>query len=182
MTSLRRRRHPGVLPFGPHRPRIAPSAFLAPGVWIVGEVTVERDASVWFGAVIRGDAGPIVVGPETLVEDNVVMHGQVTTGQACVLGHGAVLHGCVVGDRVVIGSQAVVFNATIGEGSIVAIGSVVYPGTVVPPSTIFRNGPATNEPRVEPVGDRLKAWDAEFYQGLIATYRGIRAKGRTRRD
>jgi carbonic anhydrase/acetyltransferase-like protein (isoleucine patch superfamily) len=184
MTSPRRRRHPGVLPFGVHRPRIDPSAFLAPGAWIIGEVTIEREASIWFGAVIRGDVGPIVVGAETLVEDNVVMHGRVTTGRACVLGHGAVLHGCVVGDRAIIGSQAVVFNATIGEGSIVAIGSVLYPGTVVPPSTIFRNGPGSNEPRVEPVGDRLKAWDAGFYQTLVATYRKTKPRGQrtTRRD
>jgi carbonic anhydrase/acetyltransferase-like protein (isoleucine patch superfamily) len=173
-----------VLPFGVHRPHIDPSAFLAPGVWIIGEVTIEREASIWFGAVIRGDGGPIVIGPETLVEDNVVMHGQVTTGQGCVVGHGAVVHGCVIGDRAVIGSQAVAFNATIGEGSIIAIGSVVYPGTVVPPSTIFRNGAGANEPRMEPVADRLKAWDAGFYRKLVATYRNARPRGqgRARRD
>ena len=65
-----------------------------------------------------------------------------------MIGHGAVLHDCVVGDRAVIGSNAVVFDATVGEGSLVAVGSVVFPGTVVPPHTVFRNGAGGNQPTV----------------------------------
>src|SRR4029079_13919476 len=124
----------GVVPFGRHRPVIAPDVFVAPGTWIIGEVTIAAAASVWFGAVLRGDAGPIVIGPGTLVEDNVVLHGAITTGTAVVLGHGAVVHDSTIGDRAVIGSNATVFGATVGEGAIVAIGSVVNPRTVVPPN------------------------------------------------
>jgi carbonic anhydrase/acetyltransferase-like protein (isoleucine patch superfamily) len=175
-VSPRRARGPaGVLPFGAHRPRIDPTVFVAPGAWVIGQVTIEREASVWFGAVVRGDFEPIVIGPESLVEDNVVVHGRVTVGRACVIGHGAVLHECSVGDRTVVGANAVVFNAILGEGAIVAIGSVVYPGTVVPPHTLFRNGAGANRPSLEPVGDRLRRWDAAAYRRILDVYRGAGA-------
>jgi len=176
--------------YGQHRPRIAPSAFIAPGAWLIGQVTVERDASVWFGAVVRGDMGPIVIGPESIVEDNAVVHGRVTTGRGAIVAHGAVVQDCTLGDRAVVGANAVAFNATIGEGSIVTIGSDVYPGTVIPPITVFRNGAGGNQPSLQPVGDRLKKWDAGNYRSLIEVYRqapvgqrtaGIRGAGRSRR-
>ena len=146
---------------------------------MIGRVTVERDASVWFGAVVRADMDPIVIRPESIVEDNVVVHGRVTTGRGSILGHGAVVQDCSVGDRAVVGANVVAFNATIGEGAIIAIGSVVYPGTVIPPFTVFRNGAGGTQPKLKPVGDRLKKWDAGNYRGLIEVYRGSgRAAGR----
>jgi carbonic anhydrase/acetyltransferase-like protein (isoleucine patch superfamily) len=182
-----------ILPYGRHRPRIAPSAFIAPGAWLIGQVTVEQDASVWFGAVVRGDMEPIVIGPESIVEDNAVVHGRVTTGRGAIVAHGAVVQDCTLGDRAVVGANAVAFNATIGEGAIVAIGSVVYPGTVIPPFTLFRNGAGGNQPSLQPVGDRLKKWDAGAYRSLIEVYgqtpvgrrpaatRGARARARSGR-
>jgi len=162
----------GVVPFGRHRPVIDPSVFLAPGAWVIGEVTIAAGASVWFGAVIRADAGPIVIGPGTLVEDNVVIHGVVTTGRDVVLGHGAIVHDATIGDRAIVGSNATVFNATVGEGAIVAIGSVVNPHTEVPPDTVFRNGPAENAPTLTPIRRRPEKWAANFYDRLIRIYQG----------
>jgi carbonic anhydrase/acetyltransferase-like protein (isoleucine patch superfamily) len=162
----------GVVPFGRHRPVIAPGVFVAPGTWIIGEVTIAAGASVWFGAVLRGDAGPIVIGPGTLVEDNVVLHGAVTTGEGVVLGHGAVVHDSTIAARAVIGSNATLFGATVGEGAIVAIGSVVNPHTVVPPSTVFRNGPHANDPSLAPVRSHPDKWAASYYDRLIRIYRG----------
>ncbi len=159
-----------VLSYGRHRPRIAPSAFIAPGAWLIGQVTVEQNASVWFGAVVRGDMEPIVIGPESIVEDNAVVHGRVTTGRGAIVAHGAVVQDCTLGDRAVVGANAVAFNATIGEGAIVTIGSVVYPGTVIPPFTLFRNGAGANQPTLSPVGDRLKKWDAGAYRLLVEVY------------
>ena len=171
MSRSRVRAPATVLPYGQHRPRIAPSAFIAPGAWLIGQVTVEQDASVWFGAVVRGDMEPIVIGAESIVEDNAVVHGRVTTGRGAIVAHGAVVQDCTLGDRAVVGANAVAFNATIGEGAIVAIGSVVYPGTVIPPFTLFRNGAGGNQPSLQPVGDRLKKWDAGAYRSLIEVYR-----------
>jgi carbonic anhydrase/acetyltransferase-like protein (isoleucine patch superfamily) len=162
----------GVVPFGRHRPVIAPDVFVAPGAWIIGEVTIAAGASVWFGAVLRGDAGPIVIGPGTLVEDNVVLHGAITTGAGVILGHGCVVHDSTIGDRAVIGSNATVFSATVGEGAIVAIGSVVNPHTVVPPRTIFRKTAGMDPPALGPVRSHPDKWAASFYDRLIRVYRG----------
>ena len=85
---------------------------------MIGRVTIGARASVWFGAVLRGDFDPIRVGAESLIEDNAVLHGRVVVGRRCVIGHGAVLHGCTVGDDAVIGANAIVFDgARVGAGS-----------------------------------------------------------------
>ena len=166
-----------AIAFGRHRPRIHPSAFVTEGAFVVGRVTVARGASIWFGAVLRGDFEPIRVGEESLIEDNAVLHGRTTVGRRCVIGHGAVLHGCTVGDGAVVGVNAVVFDgARIGAGALVSAGSVVYPGTRVPPRTIFRNSAAGNHPTIAPVGRRMRRWPATSYRRVVATYR----KGGTR--
>lgn len=166
---------PGI-PFGRHRPRIHPSAFLTEGTHVVGRVTVAPRASIWFGAVLRGDFEPIRVGAESLVEDNAVLHGRVIVGRRCVIGHGAVLHGCTVGDGAVVGANAVVFDgAKIGTGALVTAGSVVYPGTRVPPRTVFRNSAGGNHPTIAPVGSRVRRWQATAYRRIIATYLSGRA-------
>jgi carbonic anhydrase/acetyltransferase-like protein (isoleucine patch superfamily) len=169
---------PAGIPFGPHRPRIHPSAFITEGTYLIGRVTVGPRASIWFGAVLRGDFAPIRVGDESLIEDNVVLHGRVVVGRRCVIGHGAVLHGCTVADGAVVGANAVVFDrARIGEQALVAAGSIVYPNTRVPPRTVFRNAAGGNHPTIEPVGARMGQWRATSYRGLIATYRAGRAAG-----
>jgi carbonic anhydrase/acetyltransferase-like protein (isoleucine patch superfamily) len=160
-----------AIPFGRHRPRIHPSAFVTEGAYVVGRVTVARRASIWFGAVLRGDFEPIRIGEDSLIEDNAVLHGRVIVGRRCVIGHGAVLHGCTVADGAVVGVNAVVFDgARIGAGALVAAGSVVYPGTRVPPRMVFRNSAGGNNPTVEPVGRRMRRWQATSYRRIVATY------------
>lgn len=164
-----------AIPFGCHRPRVHPSAFVTEGAYVVGRVTVARRASIWFGAVLRGDFDPIRVGEDSLVEDNAVLHGRVVVGRRCVIGHGAVLHGCTIGDGAVIGVNAVVFDGVrVGAGALIAAGSIVYPGTRVPPRTVFRNSAGGNHPSIEPVGRRMRRWRAGAYRRLIATYRARR--------
>jgi carbonic anhydrase/acetyltransferase-like protein (isoleucine patch superfamily) len=164
-----------VIRFGRHRPRIHPSAFLTEGTYLVGRVTVARRASIWFGAVLRGDFAPIRIGEDSLVEDNVVVHGRVVVGRRCVIGHGAVLHGCTVGDGAVVGINAVVFDgARVGAGALVAAGSIVYPGTRIPPRTVFRNSAGANRPSIEPIGRRGRHWRATTYRRVVATYRAGR--------
>ncbi len=161
-----------VFSFGRHRPRIHPTAFVTPGTYIVGRVTIKARASVWFGAVLRGDFGRIEIGEGSLIEDNVVVHGSVVVGKQCVVGHGAILHACSIGDRAVIGANAVVFDgAVVGAGALVAGGSVVYPKTRVARRTVFRNSAGGNNPSVAGVGDRLSYWRAESYASIIAAYR-----------
>jgi len=164
---------PAGIAFGRHRPRIHPTAFLTEGTYVIGRVTVGPRASIWFGAVLRGDFEPIRIGAESLIEDNVVLHGRVVVGRRCVIGHGAILHGCTVADGAVIGANAVVFDgARVGAGALVTAGSVVYPKTRIPPHTLFRNSAAGNHPLTEPIGRRLQRWEVTSYRRLIAVYRG----------
>lgn len=176
-------KRPDGIPFGRHRPRIHPSAFVTGGAHVIGRVTVGPRASIWFGAVLRGDFAPIRIGEESLIEDNAVLHGRVVVGRRCVIGHGAVLHGCSVGDGAVIGANAVVFDeARIGTGALVAAGSVVYPKTRVPPGTVFRNSAGGNDPSIGPVGSRTRRWRATSYRELIARYRDAGVRPATRRS
>jgi len=129
------------------RPEVADDVFLAPSAMLIGDVRVAAGASIWFGAVLRGDFGAIVVGPGSNVQDNVVIHvGEAwptVLGANVTVGHGAVLEGCTVGDGAVIGMNATVLpHATIGSEAIVAAGSVVGEGMQVPARTLAAGVPA----------------------------------------
>ena len=140
-------------------PAIAPSARLAETASLIGDVALEENASVWYGAVLRGDAGPIRVGAGSNVQDNCVLHcaagAPLAVGRNAVVGHGAILHGCTVGDGCLVGMGAVVLDGCVlGEGSIVAAGAVVPPGTCVPPRSLVVGVPGRV---VRPVRDEEAA-------------------------
>ena len=118
-------------------PKIHPTAWVAPGAFVRGDVTIDEQANIWYNAVLRGDQESITVGKATSVQDNCVLHGDagcnVVVGQYVTVGHGAVLHGCTVEDNCLIGMNAVVLDhAVIGAGSIVPPKSLVVgvPGKV----------------------------------------------------
>lgn len=128
-------------------PVVADSAFIAPGAVIVGDVRLEAGSSVWYNAVLRAEAAPIVLGADSNLQDTVVCHVDggfpLTIGARVSVGHGAVLHGCTVEDDCLIGMSATVLNgAVIGAGSLVAAGAVVLEGTVVPPGSLVAGVPA----------------------------------------
>lgn len=137
-----------ILPFGGHVPRIGRDVFLAPNATIIGDVEIADGASVWFGAVIRGDIGPIRIGPRTNVQDLACLHltaglSQTILGADITVGHGAIVHGAVIGDRCLVGMGSIVLdNAQVGEGSVIAAGSVVTARTVIPPRSLVRGTPA----------------------------------------
>jgi len=137
---------PLILPFRDVAPSIPASAWLAPNSTIVGAVTLGERASVFYGAVLRGDMDAITIGDDTNLQDNVTMH--VDSGQPAVIGarvsvgHGAILHGCTVEDDCLIGMGATVLNgAVVGAGSLVAAGSVVLEGTIIPPRSLVAGVP-----------------------------------------
>ncbi len=126
-------------------PRLSGS-YLAEDVSIIGDVTVKPGASIWYGAVLRGDVEPIVIGENTSVQDNSVAHcasGYPTIiGRDCVVGHNAILHSCTVEDGCLIGMGAILLDGcVIGKGSIVAAGAVVSPRTVIPPNSMVMGVP-----------------------------------------
>ena len=129
-------------------PRVDPSAWLAPGSVIVGDVEIGEDCSIWYGTVIRGDLHRIRIGPRTNVQDQSVVH--VTKGRFAAeigaevtVGHRAVVHGCRIGDGALIGIGAVVMDgAVVGAEALIAAGSVVTPGTVVADGFLALGTPA----------------------------------------
>jgi len=126
--------------------RIHPTVFIAETATVIGDVTIHKDASVWFGAVIRGDADKIVIGEGTNVQDGVVIHCDenlpTIIGKRVVIGHRAVVHGATIADNVMIGIGSIVLNgAKIGEYSIIAAGALVPEGKEILPRSLVMGVP-----------------------------------------
>jgi carbonic anhydrase/acetyltransferase-like protein (isoleucine patch superfamily) len=128
------------------KPSIDDTAWIARGAVVVGDVTIEAQTSVWYAAVLRADLERIHLGPGSNVQDGAVVHADpgfpVVVGERVSVGHGAILHGCRVGDDVLIGMHATVLNgASIGAGSLVAAGALVLEGTTIPPNSLVAGVP-----------------------------------------
>ncbi|HEU0016527.1 MAG TPA: gamma carbonic anhydrase family protein [Longimicrobium sp.] len=166
-----------ILPFAGIWPRVHPTAFVAPTATIIGNVTVEEEASVWFGAVIRGDepAHEIRVGARTSVQDNVVLHvsrqGPTVIGPDVTLGHGCILESCVVGRGALIGMNAVVLQkATVGDEALVAAGAVVGAGVEVPARHLAAGAPAVVKKELQGESLRWVSTSAAHYVELSREY------------
>ena len=128
-------------------PDIHPSAFVAPGAVIRGEVHLAENSSVFYNAVLRGDRAPISIGEGTNIQDNCVVHVEydlpVTVGKNVTVGHGAILHGCTVGDETLIGMGAIVLNgAQIGKSCLIGAGALVTQNAVIPDGCMAVGSPA----------------------------------------
>src|SRR6201746_2008449 len=128
-------------------PRVAGDAFIAPTAVLIGDVTVEAGASIWFGAVLRGDNSAIVIGAGSNVQDNCVIHcaDELPTivGDNVTVGHMAMLEGCTIGDGSLIGMGAIVLQrAKVGAASLIAAGAVVGEGVEIPAGVLAAGVPA----------------------------------------
>src|SRR5579875_2482531 len=165
-----------ILPFDGARPEVDPSAYVAPTATLIGRVRVAADAVVMFGAVLRGDRDAIVLGSGSNLQDNVVVHcdpGSPTeVGTGVSVGHGAVLHGCTIGDDCLVGMNATVLNgAVIGAGSLVAGGAVVLEGTEIPARSLVAGVPAkVRRTLTDEEVDRIRE-NAATYLALAGVYR-----------
>lgn len=153
------------------------SAYIAPGAVVVGNVTLAAEASVWFQAVLRGDAEAIRVGKQSNVQDGCVLHADpgfpCLLGERVTVGHGAIVHGAIVEDDVLIGMRAVIMNgARIGRGSIIAAGALVTEGTQIPPGSVALGQPAVVK---RPAGDRDLAYIQHATEHYVAAARAYRA-------
>jgi carbonic anhydrase/acetyltransferase-like protein (isoleucine patch superfamily) len=140
------------------RPRIHPTAFVAPTASVMGDVTLGPDSSVWYGAVLRGDMAPIVVGAETNLQDGTIVHVDeevpCVVGDRVGVGHRVILHGCTVGPHCLIGMGSTLLNGVvIGEGSVVAAGAVIPEGMQVPPGSLVMGVPGRI---IRPVDEALR--------------------------
>ena len=140
-----------VYALGEVAPRIDSHAYIHPDAVVIGDVTLGPDTTVWPGAVLRGDYGPIVVGARTSIQDGTVVHAgpgfPTTVGSGCVVGHLVHLEGCILEDECLVGSGAVVLHhAVIGSGATVGAGAVVPRQMQVPPGSLAVGIPAVVKP------------------------------------
>ncbi|HET7195814.1 MAG TPA: gamma carbonic anhydrase family protein [Nocardioides sp.] len=129
------------------RPTVHPEAFVAPTATLIGDVTVEKGASVWYGAVLRADICTIVIREDANVQDNSVLHAGpdqiLDVGPGATVAHTCVVHGAVIGERALVGNGSTVLDgATIGAGSMVAAGALVTPQTEIPDGVLAAGAPA----------------------------------------
>ena len=154
-------------------PQIAPSAWVADTAVLVGKVVVEDDASVWFGAVARGDNEEIRIGAGSNVQENAVLHTDMgyplTIGANCTIGHKAMLHGCTIGDGTLIGMGATVLNgAKIGSGCLIGACALITEGKVIPDGSLVMGSP----------GKVVRELDQTARGRLLASAAGYQANAR----
>jgi carbonic anhydrase/acetyltransferase-like protein (isoleucine patch superfamily) len=164
-----------ILPFDGRTPRIAANAFIAPTATVIGDVTIGEEASVWFGAVLRGDIGRIEIGARSSVQDNAVLHttDRIATvvGDDVTIGHGAVLEGCTIERGALVGMNAVVLHeAVVGAEALIGAGSVVTDGTKIPPRTLAAGSPCRVRKPLEGVAAQWIARAGPAYVRLSRRY------------
>jgi len=129
------------------QPVLGADAWVAPSADVIGDAHLGDEASVWFGAVIRADNTPIIVGARSNVQESAMLHSDpgapLTIGAGCTIGHHAILHGCTIGDNVLVGMGATILNrAVIGDGCLVGAGALVTEGKIFEPGSLIVGSPA----------------------------------------
>ena len=141
--------------------------YLAPGAVVTGDVELGTEASVWYNAVLRGDSGKITVGDRTNIQDGCILHEKTAVGADCTVGHGAILHGCTVGDGCLIGMGAIVLTgAVLGEGCLVGAGALVTGKTNAPAGSVLLGSPAKIVKELTPEQILAQKQDAMHYVEL----------------
>ena len=130
-----------------HKPNLHPTVRVAENATIVGKATLAEDVNVWYSAVIRADGAEIVIGARTNIQDAAVLHcdsgSPVHVGKNVVIGHGAIVHSCTVGDNSLIGMHATILNhAVVGKNCIIGAGALVPEGMVIPDNSVAVGVPA----------------------------------------
>jgi carbonic anhydrase/acetyltransferase-like protein (isoleucine patch superfamily) len=175
-----------ILPYKGRWPTIAAGAFVAPTATVVGDVTIEEGASVWFGAVIRADEERVVIGRGSNVQDNCTIHIDngvpCLIGVNCTLGHGAIVHGATIGDGALIGMHATVLShARIGADAIVAAGSLVPEGKEIAAGSLVVGVPARALRETTAAERQRAAEGVAHYQAYAEEYRRALVEASTAR-
>jgi gamma-carbonic anhydrase len=178
---------PLILPFDGKWPRIDPSAFLAPGVVVIGEVEIGAGANLWFNVVARGDDGPIHIGAGANIQDGTIIHVSLDgeevvptwIGDEVAVGHMALLHACRLEDRAFVGMKACVLDRAVVEtGAMVAAGAVVTPRKRVAAGQLWAGAPARPMRPLKPEERAYMRWVQQHYLRRAEAYRqaGIGAR------
>jgi carbonic anhydrase/acetyltransferase-like protein (isoleucine patch superfamily) len=165
-----------IYKLGEHTPKIHETAWVAESAAVIGRVAMAEGASVWFGAVVRGDVEDIRIGRNSNIQDNSVLHADsgipLSIGENVTVGHHVMLHGCTVGDGALIGIRAVVLNgANIGRNCIVGAGSVVTEGKSFPDGTLILGAPAKVVRELDPQQIAMMQHGAAHYVANAQRFR-----------
>ena len=153
-------------------PKLSDNTFIADSAAVIGDVTLGKNVSVWFGAAIRGDEGSIEIGDSTNIQDNATVHSKTKIGCGVTVGHNAIVHGCTVGDNVLVGMGAIVLDgAEIGEDSIIGAGALVTGGKKFPPKSLILGSPASVKRELSEDEVASICNNAKEYVELIEKYR-----------
>ncbi len=164
-----------------HKPQFTDreSNWIAPDATLIGKLVVGENANFWFGAVLRGDNEPIAVDKDTNVQEHCVLHTDMgfplTVGAGCTIGHGAILHGCTIGDNTLIGMGAIVLNgAKIGRNCIVGAGALVTEGKEFPDNSLIVGSPARVQRELDgAAAEKLKASAQHYVEKGHSYMRGL---------
>lgn len=160
-----------------HAPDLAEDGcWVAPDAALIGRVVVEAGASVWFGAVLRGDNEPIVVGARSNIQDLCVCHTDpgfpLTIGRNCTIGHRAILHGCTIGENTLVGMGAIVLNgAVIGSNCLIGAGALVSEGKTIPDNSLVLGMPGKVARRLDADAAQMLSRAADLYAARWPRYR-----------
>jgi len=164
-----------IIEFEGKKPQVAEGAFIAPTATLIGDVIVEEGASIWFGAVLRGDFGRIIIGSGSSVQDNAVIHVipecETVVGENATVAHGAILHGGTVEKGAIVGMGSIVQDfCVIGEEAMVAAGSVVPSNMKVPARHLVAGVPATIKKEITGTSLLWVATSSRMYRELAQKY------------
>jgi len=168
---------------GGRRPKVHPDAYIAPTAVLIGDVEVEKGASVWFGAVLRADEATIRVGEGANVQDNVVVHCAVdlptVIEKNATIGHSAQLEGCVIEQGALVGMGATMLQRSrLGEGSMLAAGAVLQEGMHIPPGHLAAGVPARVKKPIDGSSNKWVSSSAQHYRERAVRYRAeLRSTG-----
>lgn len=167
-----------IIEYNGHRPKIGKNVFIAPTATVIGDVTIKDGASIWYGAVIRGDMAGITVGENSNIQDNCTIHTDfdkpAVIGSYVTVGHNAVIHACTIENSCLVGINAVVLSgAVVKAGSVVAAGSVVTQGQVVGPRHLVAGVPAAKKKDLAEDSLKKRQRTAENYLKLALAHLAI---------
>jgi carbonic anhydrase/acetyltransferase-like protein (isoleucine patch superfamily) len=179
-----------LLAFDGVTPTLGRDVFVAPGAHVIGRVTIGDESSVWFGAILRGDVGTVVIGTRTNIQDLCLIHmtggvSNVRIGDDVTIGHGVTLHGCDVGHRCLVGMGSILLDGVrVGDDSVIAAGSLVTARMVIPPGSLVLGRPAkvlrpatAKEKRLGVEGAAHYVENARTYRTLLAATDGAPTRG-----
>lgn len=165
-----------IIDFNGISPAVSPSAFMAEGSRIIGDVTLCEDSSVWFNAVLRGDEAKITLGKGSNIQDNCTVHCDesypAVIGENVTVGHNAVIHGCTIGDGSLIGMNATVLNgAKIGKNCLVGAGALVTENKEFPDNSLILGVPAKKVGDIDEAAAAKIIGNAQYYSQLVKKYK-----------